>query len=89
MKLSKRQLKRIIREEYRRLMSESVCLDPEDVDEEMINKGEAYAPLEIAEEWLEEIAYPRKNYYIDTREIRMTHKESGEQYDVVKIETIR
>lgn len=69
-------------------MSESVCLDPEDVDECMIDDGEAYAPLDIAEEWLEEIADNPRNYSIDTREILMTG-DDGEEYTVVKIETIR
>ena len=90
MKLSKRQLKRIIREEYSKLnqnnlLSENVCYDEDAIWDCIEDDGEAYAPRHVAEEWMDGLA-PRdiRNMTMDTR-VTIMYDDQGQECECVKI----
>ena len=85
MKLSKRQLKRIIREEYKRLLSENVCYDEDAIWDCIDDDGEAYAPRPVAEEWMDNLSNrDRRNMTMDVNVTIMTD-DMGKQCECVKI----
>ncbi len=85
MKLSKRQLKRIIREEKKRLLEENVCYDEDTIWDQIEEQGQAYAPLDVAEDWMFDL-HPRdrRNMTLDTR-ITIMMDDQGNECECVKI----
>ena len=84
MKISKSQLRRILRESTRRILNENVCYDEDAIWDQIEQHGQAYAPRGVAEEWMFDL-HPRdrKNMTLDTRITIMM--DGQEEVECVKI----
>ena len=85
MKISIRQLRRILRESTRRILNENVCYDEDAIWDCIDDDGEAYAPLDVAQEWMDSLASrDRRNMTMDTR-ITIMMDDQGNECQCVKI----
>lgn len=86
MKITKRQLRRILRESTRRILNENVCYDGDAIWDQIEDNGQAYAPRNVAEDWMFDL-HPRdrKNMTLDTR-ITIMIDDQGNECECVKIE---
>ena len=67
MKITKRQLRRIIKEEKRKIIQENIDMVFDQISEDIEEMGYAFADHDTAELWVDDNARYYHGVYIDTR----------------------
>ena len=67
MKITKRQLRRLIREEKRKIIQENINIVFDEITEDIEAMGYAFADRDTAEMWVDANARYYRGVYVDTR----------------------